>query len=146
MKEQLSVRVTDIIGSSLCVSADDGQLVFDKIAPLMRDGKKIILHLTPITTDVEDLDSNGNIKMTSFGEDALQLGLPKVKVRQMSTMVEVENGEMLVIGGLIDSAEGKTGSFAPGVGSIPIVRYLFGVEEKTMQKRELVILLTPRII
>ena len=52
------------------------------------DGKKIILHLTPITTDVEDLDSNGNIKMTSFGEDALQLGLPKVKVRQMSTMVE----------------------------------------------------------
>lgn len=110
------------------------------------DGKKIILHLTPITTDVEDLDSNGNIKMTSFGEDALQLGLPKVKVRQMSTMVEVENGEMLVIGGLIDSAEGKTGSFAPGVGSIPIVRYLFGVEEKTMQKRELVILLTPRII
>jgi general secretion pathway protein D/MSHA biogenesis protein MshL len=110
------------------------------------DGKKIILHLTPITTDVEDLDSNGNIKMTTFGEDALQLGLPKVKVRQMSTMVEVENGEMLVIGGLIDSAEGKTGSFAPGVGSIPIVRYLFGVEEKTMQKRELVILLTPRII
>lgn len=110
------------------------------------DGKKIILHLTPITTDIEDLDSNGNIKMTSFGEDALQLGLPKVKVRQMSTMVEVENGEMLVIGGLIDSAEGKTGSFAPGVGSIPIVKYLFGVEEKTMQKRELVILLTPRII
>lgn len=110
------------------------------------DGKKIILHLTPITTDVEDLDSNGNIKMTSFGEDALQLGLPKVKVRQMSTMVEVENGEMLVIGGLIDSAEGKSGSFAPGLGSIPIVKYLFGVEEKTMQKRELVILLTPRII
>jgi general secretion pathway protein D/MSHA biogenesis protein MshL len=110
------------------------------------DGKKIILHLTPITTDVEDLDGNGNIKMTSFGEDALQLGLPKVKVRQMSTMVEVENGEMLVIGGLIDSAEGKSGSFAPGVGSIPIVKYLFGVEEKTMQKRELVILLTPRII
>ncbi len=43
MKEQLTVRVTDIIGSSLCVSADDGQLVFEKIAPLMRDGRKINL-------------------------------------------------------------------------------------------------------
>lgn len=110
------------------------------------DGNKLILHLTPITTDIEDLDADGNIKMTSFGEDALQLGLPKVKVRQMSTMVEIENGEMLVIGGLIDSVEGNSGSFAPGVGSIPIVKYLFGVEEKTLQKRELVILLTPRII
>jgi len=110
------------------------------------DGNKLILHLTPITTDIEDLDGDGNIKMTSFGDEALQLGLPKVKVRQMSTMVEVENGEMLVIGGLIDSAEGKTESFAPGVGRIPIIKYLFGVEEKTLQKRELVILLTPRII
>ena len=43
MKEQLTVRVTDIIGSSLCVSAYDGQLVFEKIAPLMRDGRKINL-------------------------------------------------------------------------------------------------------
>ena len=110
------------------------------------DGNKLILHLTPITTDIEDLDADGNIKMTSFGDEALQLGLPKVKVRQMSTMVEIENGEMLVIGGLIDSVEGNSGSFAPGVGSIPIVKYLFGVEEKILQKRELVILLTPRII
>lgn len=110
------------------------------------DGDKLILHLTPITTDIEDLDADGNIKMTSFGDEALQLGLPKVKVRQMSTMVEIENGEMLVIGGLIDSVEGNSGSFAPGVGSIPIVKYLFGVEEKILQKRELVILLTPRII
>jgi general secretion pathway protein D/MSHA biogenesis protein MshL len=110
------------------------------------DGNKLILHLTPITTDVEDLDADGNIRMTTFGDEALQVGLPKVKVRQMSTMVEIENGEMLVIGGLIDSVEGNSGSFAPGVGSIPIVKYLFGVEEKILQKRELVILLTPRII
>jgi len=40
----------------------------------------------------------------------------------------------------------KTGSFAPGLGSIPVVKYLFGVEEKTLQKRELVILLTPKIL
>ena len=58
----------------------------------------------------------------------------------------VEDGEMLIIGGLIDSVEGKTGSFAPIVGSIPVIKYLFGVEEKRMEKRELVILLAPKII
>ena len=74
------------------------------------------------------------------------MGLPRVNIRQMSTMVEVEDGEMLIIGGLIDSVEGKTGSFAPIVGSIPVIKYLFGVEEKRMEKRELVILLAPKII
>ena len=112
------------------------------------DDNRVILHLTPITTDLENLDSNGDIPMTDVGagDTAMSLGLPKVKVREMSTMVEVHNGEMLIIGGLIDSTEGKNGSFAPVVGDIPVIKYLFGYEEKTIQKRELVILLTPRII
>lgn len=106
------------------------------------DDQKIILHLTPITTDLVGDD----IEYRTFGSSDLTVGLPQIKVREMSTMVEVENGEMLVIGGLIDSIEENTGSFAPVVGSIPVIKYLFGVEEKIMQKRELVILLTPRII
>jgi general secretion pathway protein D/MSHA biogenesis protein MshL len=110
------------------------------------DDKKVILHLTPITTDLQDLDENGSIKMTPIGDGTISLGLPKVRIRQMSTMVQVEDGEMLVIGGLIDSSEAKNGSFAPGFGSLPVVKYLFGVEEKTLLKRELVILLTPKII
>jgi len=110
------------------------------------DDKKVILHLTPITTDIENLDANGGVVMTSIGDGTIQLGLPQVKVREMSTMVEVEDGEMLIIGGLIDSLEAKTENFAPGIGSIPGIKYLFGVEEKKMQKRELVILLTPTII
>ena len=38
------------------------------------------------------------------------------------------------------------GNFAPLVGKIPVVRYLFGYEEKQKQKVELIILLKPRII
>lgn len=110
------------------------------------DNNKVILHLTPITTDIENLDATGSVPMTSIGDGAIELGLPQVKVREMSTMVQVDDGEMLIIGGLIDSIESNTGSFAPGLGSIPVVKYLFGVEEKTMRKRELVILLTPKII
>jgi general secretion pathway protein D/MSHA biogenesis protein MshL len=114
----------------------------------IREGKKVVLHLTPITTDIENLTADGQIPTTfvGTGDNAIQLGLPTVKVREMSTMVEVQDGEMLVIGGLIDSIEGKSESFAPGLGKIPGVKYLFGVEEKTLQRRELVILLSPRII
>lgn len=111
------------------------------------DGKKVILHLTPLTTDIDNLDAaTGGVALTSIGDGSIQLGLPQVRIREMSTMVQVEDGEMLIIGGLIDSKENNTGDFAPGLGSIPVVKYLFGVEEKQLQKRELVILLTPKII
>jgi general secretion pathway protein D/MSHA biogenesis protein MshL len=106
------------------------------------ENKKIILHLTPITTNLV----GDEIPYRTFGDEGLEVGLPQINIRQMSTMVEVEDGEMLIIGGLIDSVEGKTGSFAPIVGSIPVIKYLFGVEEKRMEKRELVILLAPKII
>lgn len=106
------------------------------------DNHKVILHLSPITTDL----IGDTIPYRTFGNEGLEVGLPQVSVREMSTMVEVENGEMLVIGGLIDNVESNSGDFAPIVGSIPIIKYLFGVEEKKMRKRELVILLTPKII
>lgn len=105
------------------------------------DDNTVVLHLTPITTELVD----GKIEEGRFGA-GLVLGLPKVRIRQMSTMVKVNNGEMLIIGGLIDSVERNQSEFAPVFGSIPIIRYLFGVEEKTQEKRELVILLTPRVI
>jgi MSHA type pilus biogenesis protein MshL len=104
------------------------------------DDKSVILHLTPITTDI--VGDTIEYRQVGFGE----VGLPVVQVREMSTLVQVNNGEMLIIGGLIDSANRKDEAFAPVVGDIPFVRYLFGVEEKIKQKRELVILLTPTII
>ncbi|HEB50610.1 MAG TPA: pilus (MSHA type) biogenesis protein MshL [Desulfobulbus sp.] len=105
------------------------------------DDNSVILHLTPVTTDLLD----DKIEYRQFG-DGLEVGLPRVGIREMSTMVEVNNGEMLIIGGLIDKVEGKQGKFAPIVGDIPLLKYLFGYEEKRMEKRELVILLTPKII
>lgn len=105
------------------------------------DDDSVIMHLTPVTTDIV----NDEIPYREFG-DGLQVGLPQVQIREMSTMVQVNNGEMLIIGGLIDSIESKDKEFAPIVGDIPLLRYLFGVEEKRMEKRELVILLTPKII
>jgi general secretion pathway protein D/MSHA biogenesis protein MshL len=144
-------REKDDESGDVTYSAETGNVVQGIALGVMAsvlDANRVVLHLTPITTDLEGLTSTGDIPMTTIGQGdtAMSLGLPKIKVREMSTMVEVQNGEMLIIGGLIDSLEGNTGSFAPVVGDIPVLKYLFGYEEKTIQKRELVILLTPRII
>ena len=102
---------------------------------------EIIMNLVPITSELE-----GEIEYRSIGFDGGVVGLPVVNVREMSTTVKVKTGEMLVIGGLISESNEKTGEFAPGLGDIPGLKYLFGHEEKQHTKRELIILLRPRII
>ena len=50
MTTPVIVRVFDIVGSPLCVSAEDGQRVHDKIAPLMREGRKVELSFDRVET------------------------------------------------------------------------------------------------
>jgi general secretion pathway protein D/MSHA biogenesis protein MshL len=102
---------------------------------------EIIMNLVPITSELQE-----PIEYRNIGFDGGIVGLPVVNVREMSTTVKVKGGEMLVIGGLISDSKQKTGEFAPGLGKIPVLKYLFGYEEKQHLKSELIILLRPRII
>lgn len=43
MNNRITIRVVDLIGSPLCISAEDGQKVFDKVLPLLKDGKPITI-------------------------------------------------------------------------------------------------------
>ncbi|MBU1456405.1 MAG: pilus (MSHA type) biogenesis protein MshL, partial [Proteobacteria bacterium] len=103
------------------------------------DDNEIIMSLVPVTSELEE-----PIEYKQFGLG--EVGLPIINVREMSTTVRVKDGEMLVIGGLISNINEKDANFAPVVGQIPLIRYLFGYEDKVAEKRELIILLRPRII
>lgn len=105
------------------------------------DKNEIILNLVPVTSELEE-----PIEYKDVGTLGATVGLPIINVREMSTTVRVKNGEMLVIGGLITDTQDNKGEFAPGLGKIPVIKYLFGYEEKTHEKRELIILLKPNII
>lgn len=50
MSQEIIIRVFDVVGGSLCVASDDGKLVHDKIAPLLREGKKVALSFTQVDT------------------------------------------------------------------------------------------------
>lgn len=50
MSNEVIVRVFDIVGGPLCVSAEDGQRVHDKIAPLLREGSKVVLSFEQVET------------------------------------------------------------------------------------------------
>jgi len=103
------------------------------------ENDEIIINLMPVTSLLEEPIQYEEV-------DGGRIGLPIVNVREMSTTVKVKDGEMLVIGGLILNSEDNNGTFIPGTSNIPFFKYFFGYEEKTSRKRELIILLKPKII
>jgi general secretion pathway protein D/MSHA biogenesis protein MshL len=109
------------------------------------DNNEIIMNLVPVTSELEE-GSEKAVVVAGQGATSVSMGLPIVNVREMSTTVRVKDGEMLVIGGLISDMNTEEGNFAPVLGDIPLIKYLFGHEEKVKNKRELIILLKPRII
>jgi len=95
----------------------------------------IMLDVTPIITRLID-------SMTSvYGSTA-----PVMDVKQSSTVVRLRDGEMVIIGGLIQDEESETERKIPLLGSIPILGNLFKAKYTTKTKRELAVFLTPRII
>ncbi len=109
------------------------------VATIM-DDNQVILNLTPMTSSLSEA-----IEYRTMGGN--QIGLPKVNVREMSTMVRVKNGDMLVVGGLSDTAENYKKTGVVGLGEMPgFFGKLFKRDGTASQKKELIILLRPQII
>ncbi|MDP2001600.1 MAG: type II and III secretion system protein [Desulfurivibrionaceae bacterium] len=105
------------------------------------DNDEIILTLTPVTSKLENNTVN---TIKGWGGE---IGVPRIKLREMNTTVRIKSGQVVVIGGLIDNAEGNTGSNkVPFLGDIPVLGKLFSYSAKTTKKSELVIMLQPKIL
>ena len=102
---------------------------------------EVIMNLVPVTSELVE-----PIVYKDVGSYGGTVGLPVINIREMSTTVKVKNGEMLVIGGLISDDRDESGEFLPILGEIPVIKYLFGYEEKLHTKRELIILLKPIVL
>lgn len=108
------------------------------VATIM-DNNEIILSLTPVTSSLQE-----PIEYKVFGDN--QVGLPKVKLREMQTMVKVRDGEMLVVGGLIANRSSYNNDYVAGLGKLPVAGKLFRTDGTAVEKKELIILLRPQVI
>lgn len=70
----------------------------------------------------------------------------QIGTRNASTNLRLKDGETQVLGGLISDQERNTASLIPGLGHLPIIGRLFGNNDGTDSKSEIVLAVTPRII
>ena len=80
------------------------------------------------------------------GSNQVQIDLPTVDIRELSTTVKVRNGQLVILGGLISKRESLTDNQVPVFGDIPVLGTLFKSRNKVAQKSELVVLLQPTIV
>ena len=72
--------------------------------------------------------------------------IPPINTQRAITQVLVSDGQTTVIGGIYTSSSTTTNDKTPGLGSIPLLRWLFKRETINDSNTELLIFITPRII
>ena len=72
--------------------------------------------------------------------------VPSIDTRNVITQVLVNNGETVVLGGIHETNVSETYTKVPFLGDLPGVGKLFSSTQKTNNKTELLIFVTPRIL
>jgi type IV pilus assembly protein PilQ len=105
---------------------------------------KVTPHITPDNRIIMDLvvtqDTRGDTVSTSTG-DAVA-----IDTQEISTQVLVENGETIVLGGIFQQASSNDVRKVPLLGDLPFVGRLFKNSIEVLEKRELLIFVTPKIL
>jgi general secretion pathway protein D len=91
-----------------------------------------------ITTDISNVSSN----VTIGG-----LTQPVISQRKADTHIRVRDGEVSLLGGLMQTQDSNTTTGIPGLVNIPILgKYLFGSNAKDKSRSELMVAIIPHIV
>jgi type IV pilus assembly protein PilQ len=71
---------------------------------------------------------------------------PAINTKEVKTKVIVEDGQTIVIGGVIDDQSNTTNEGIPRLVRVPLLKYLFGQERVNTRNSELLIFITPLLV
>lgn len=111
------------------------------VTPQISEDGSVILHVHPSVTITEEQN-----KTIQIGNEQLILPLAQSSVRESDTIIRANSGEVVVIGGLIETYKVDIESKTPLLGDIPFLGELFKNKSQKSQKRELVIMLKPIVV
>jgi general secretion pathway protein D len=109
----------------------------------------ITLKITPQITDGDYIKLDVLQEISAL-KDTIQIGVDStdrsITKRSAKTSVIVKDQETVAIGGLISEIERSSESRVPFLGDLPLLGYLFRSKTSKMEKTNLILLLTPKVI
>jgi MSHA biogenesis protein MshL len=109
------------------------------IQPQVAEDGTITLAVNPSVSEVVSVN-------TFTAADGTTSTLPVVDRRDLDTVVRMKNGETLVLAGIIKNTESVDDRGVPWLRRIPIIGNLFSKREKSKQRTELAIFITPTLL
>jgi len=113
------------------------------VTPQIDDDGNIILHVHPQVSVVQE-----KTKVVSLGKELGDFTLPLASstINETDSIVRVQDGSIVAIGGLMSQEQSNSRYGLPGVSGVPGLGQLFGQKSVASKKRELVILMRSTVI
>jgi len=111
------------------------------VTPQIDPSGSVILHVHPSVTLTDEQN-----KVISLGGEEFILPLAQSSVRESDTIIKAQSGEIVVIGGLIETRNVDINSKTPLLGDIPFLGELFQTKSQQKRKTELIIMLKPIVV
>ena len=111
------------------------------VTPQIDQNGTVILHVHPSVTETAEQS-----KTIRFSDEQVILPLAQSNIRESDTIIRARSGEIVVIGGLMQTVTSDSESRTPVLGAIPVLGKLFTSVNKVEKKKELVILLKPTVV
>jgi general secretion pathway protein D len=142
------------VGDQVPITVQSATAVTDPEAPIvnsieLRD-TGVILSVTPRVNVsglvILELEQEVSNVVQSETATTSELATPTINTRQISSTVAIQSGETIVLGGLIKDDQNRTVSGLPFLSRLPIVGALFSTRSRSLDRTELLVLLTPHVI
>ena len=112
------------------------------VTPQIDEDGMVTMHVRPSVSEVTE-----RTRIVNLGTlGSFTLPLASSNVNETDTVVRVQDGNIVAIGGLMQQRQSNGRSQVPGAGDIPVVGNLVKRTEKSLDKRELVFLIKPTVI
>ena len=126
---QVPIRVPDNNGNTTLSYKDFGvRLVF---TPVVLDGDRIQIHLTPEVSDIGGVTAAGD---------------PVFNTRNLDATVELRDGQSFSVAGLLQNSTNLSQNQLPWLGDVPVLGSLFKSSSYKKHDTELVVIVTPRLV
>jgi len=120
------------------------------VTPQISSNDTVLLNIRPSVSRIVGSvpDPNPSLKASSangFTSDIVS-SIPVIRTREMESMIRVSNGNIAVMGGLMEDSVNNVDNTIPGLSNVPIFGNLFVSRNDERIKTELVVFLRPIVI
>jgi MSHA biogenesis protein MshL len=113
------------------------------LIPYISDTDEIILNVRPTISRILQFVNDPNPVLVDVGVES---PIPEIQVREMESVLRLTNGQVGIIGGLMQNSVDKQTDSVPGLSSLPVAGEAFKSRNNEITKTELVIFLRATVV